>query len=204
VSQTSLSQPFGRQTQQTLAKIPRYKHRQEENETLRSILLIAIASVLMAPATVYCQTRRRTNSARPSNTNSSIADARSAGATRVADQVKNLTKFLYLYGGIGKDLQAVDAAVQRGEASQTAIDKANQSKSTIKSSLANVRDGLDKLEVDFRTTPALQPYYIKLAGAAAGAADATQLAESGQYDSSGRALLVVVNRLTDVLVAIRQ
>jgi hypothetical protein len=158
----------------------------------------------MAPATVYCQTRRRTNTARPSNTNSSIADARSAGATRVADQVKNLTKFLYLYGGIGKDLQSVDAAVQRGEASQTAIDKANQSKSTIKSSLANVRDGLDKLEVDFRTTPALQPYYIKLAGSAAGAADATQLAETGQYDRSGRALLDVVNRLTDVLVAIRQ
>jgi hypothetical protein len=199
-----LSQPFGRQKQQTLAKIPWYKHHQEENETLRSILLIAIASILLAPATVYGQTRRRTNSARPSNANSSIAAARSAGATRVADQVKNLTKFLYLYGGIGKDLQAVDAAVQRGEASQTAIDKANQSKSTIKSSLANVRDGLDKLEVDFRSTPALQPYYIKLAGAAAGAADATQLAESGQYDSSGRALLVVVNRLTDVLVAIRQ
>ena len=39
---------------------------------------------------------------------------------------------------------------------------------------------------------------------AAGAADATQLAESGQYDRSGRALLDVVNRLTDVLVAIRQ
>ncbi len=170
---------------------------------MRSILLIAIASVLLAPATVYSQTRRRTNPARPSNTNSSTADARSAGATRVADQVKNLTKFLYLYGGIAKDLQAVDAAVQRGEASQTAIDKANQSKSTIKSSLVNVRDGLDKLEVDFRTTPALQPYYIKLAGAASGAANAAQLAESGQYDQSGRALLVVVNRLTDVLVAIR-
>ena len=170
---------------------------------MRSILLIAIASVLLAPASVYCQTRRRSNSARPSNTNTSTADARNAGATRVADQVKNLTKFLF-YGGIAKRSSGCRPGVQRGEGSQTAIDKANQSKSTIKSSLVNVRDGLDKLEVDFRTTPALQPYYLKLAGAAAGAADAAQLAEAGQYERSGRALLVVVNRLTDVLVAMRQ
>jgi hypothetical protein len=63
---------------------------------------------------------------------------------------------------------------------------------------------LDQLEVDFRTNPALQPFYIKLAGSAAGAASAEQAAEAGQYEQSGRELLNVVNRLTDVLLAMRQ
>ena len=171
---------------------------------MRSIQLIVVASLLLIPGPINSQTRRRTSSPRPSPAGSNLAQVRTAGATRVSDQVKNLTKFLYLYGGIGKDLIAVDQAVQRGEASQSAIDKANQSKASVKRSLDNVRDGLDQLEVDFRTTPALQPYYIKLAGSASGAANAAQLADQGQYDRSGRALLDVVNRLTDVLLAIRQ
>ena len=63
---------------------------------------------------------------------------------------------------------------------------------------------MDKLEVDFRATPELQPYYIKLAGVAAGAATAEQQAGENQFDSAGRSLLNVVNRLTDVLFAMRQ
>jgi len=50
----------------------------------------------------------------------------------------------------------------------------------------------------------LQPYYIKLAGVADGAASAEQLAASNQFDAAGRQLLGVVNRLADVLVIMRQ
>jgi hypothetical protein len=135
---------------------------------------------------------------------SSVNDARNAGATRVADQIKTLTKFLYLYGPVAKDIQSVDTAIRNGEASQTAKDQVAKNKQSIRSSLINLRDGLDQLEVDFRTNPALQPYYIKLAGSAAGAASAEQDAEAGQYEQSGRELLNVVNRLTDVLLAMRQ
>jgi hypothetical protein len=52
-------------------------------------------------------------------------------------------------------------------------------------------------------TPELQPFYIKLAGVAAGAADAEQKAAANQFDPAGRSLLLVVNRLTDVLLLMR-
>ena len=68
----------------------------------------------------------------------------------------------------------------------------------------NFRQSLDKLEIDFRGTPDLQPYYIKLAGVAAGAATAEEQAAANQFDASGRTLLNVINRLTDVLVVMRQ
>ena len=60
--------------------------------------------------------------------------------------------------------------------------------------------GLDKLEIDFRSNPVLQGYYYKLAGVADGAAKAEQMAAAGQFDQGGRALLGVINRLTDVLL----
>ena len=62
---------------------------------------------------------------------------------------------------------------------------------------------MDQLEIYFRNTPELQRYYVKLVGSAAGAADAEAQAAAGHFDQAGRTLLGVVNRLTDVLVAMQ-
>jgi hypothetical protein len=126
-----------------------------------------------------------------------------AGATRVADQVKILTKFLYVLGGVAKGIEQVDEAAKKNEASPTALQQNEQNKGTVKSSLRNVREGLDQLEIYFRSTPGLQSYYLKLAGSASGAATAEDLATAGRFDQSGRTLLGVVNRLTDVLLIMR-
>jgi hypothetical protein len=78
-----------------------------------------------------------------------------------------------------------------------------QQKAIVKNTIQNIREGLDKLEIDFRAAPELQPYYIKLAGVAAGAATAEERAAASQFDAAGRQLLNVVNRLTDVLLLMR-
>jgi hypothetical protein len=125
------------------------------------------------------------------------------GATRVAEQIKILTKFIYLLGGVAKGLEGVDDAAQRNEASPAVIEQARKNKITVRTSIRSVREGLDKLEIDFRTTLELQRYYIKLAGVAAGAATAEDQATANQFDKAGRTLLDVVNRLTDVLLEMR-
>jgi hypothetical protein len=121
----------------------------------------------------------------------------------VAAQVKNLTRFLYLFGSVSKDLAAADEAIKRGEAPPDAAARSRQNKAALLSSLANVRDGLDKLEADFRFTPELQNYYPQLKGVAAAAAAAEDLSANGKYDEAGRNLLAAVNQLTDVLLAMR-
>ena len=84
------------------------------------------------------------------------------------------------------------------------MEQAKQSKATVRASIQSVREGLDKLEIDFRATPELQRYYIKLAGVASGAANAEDLAAANQFDKAGRTLLDVVNQLTDVLLEMRR
>ena len=159
--------------------------------------------MLLTPVAASAQTRKRSNPRPTENANLRATTVRNSGAMRVADQIKVLSRFLYLLGGVAKGLEAVDEAARRNEASPTLLEQAKTNKATVRTSIKNVREGLDKLEVDFRATPELQPYYIKLAGSAAGAATAETQAANNQFDAAGRTLLGVVNRLTDVLLIIR-
>ena len=175
--------------------------------TLLALPLLAL--LLLAPSTAFSQTRNRSTSRQKPTTTSAtaaaqrVAQVRTQGATRVADQIKLLTKFIYLLGGVTSGIAAVDEAARRNEASPTLIQQNQQSKAQVKSSIQNFRESLDKLEIDFRNTPELQPYYIKLAGVAAGAATAEEQAAKNQFDAGGRTLLTVINRLTDVLLLMR-
>jgi hypothetical protein len=167
------------------------------------LLAAAFAMVILAPASGVAQTRKRTATKSTRTAAPPAGEVQRQGAGRVAEQIKILTKFIYLLGGVAKGLEGVDDAASRNEASAAIIDQAKQSKATVRASIQSVREGLDKLEIDFRATPGLQRYYIKLAGVASGAAKAEELAAANQFDKAGRTLLDVVNHLTDVLLEMR-
>jgi len=168
-------------------------------------LVLFIVAVVLSPVTSFAQTRSRktVRGNRPTVTQQKTTEIQRQGATRVADQIKILTKFIYLLGGVAKTLEGVDDAARRNQPSQAAQEQTQRSRAVIQNSIRDVRVGLDKLEIDFRTTPDLQRYYIKLAGVAAGAATAEDQAGANQFDRAGRSLLDVVNRLTDALVEMR-
>jgi hypothetical protein len=177
---------------------------------LKPIAITLLAALLLAPSSAFGQTRKRSSTQRPKASSSQAqtaqreAQVRTAGAQRVAEQIKLLTRFIYLLGGVASGIAAVDEAARRNEATPALVQKNQQSKATVKTSIAGFRESLDKLEIDFRNTPELQPYYIKLAGVAAGAATAEEQAAANQFETSGRTLLTVVGRLADVLVVMRQ
>ncbi|HEX2268066.1 MAG TPA: hypothetical protein VHH35_00940 [Pyrinomonadaceae bacterium] len=171
---------------------------------MKHIAMAVLTAIFILPSDTLGQTRRRrTPRPNPAATAQRTAQLRTQGATRVADQIKLLTRFTYLLGGVASGIAQVDEAVRRNEASPAMVQKNQQSKATVKTSIQGFRESLDKLEIDFRATPELQPYYIKLAGVAAGAVTAEEQAAANQFDAAGRTLLNVVNRLTDVLLAMR-
>jgi hypothetical protein len=173
----------------------------------KRITTASLAIVLIVPAAALGQTRSRSSRARPAPKTTAAqttSAARTAGATRVADQIKLMTKFIYLLGGVTSGIAAVDEAAKRNEASPQLLQQNQANKTRVKGSIQDFRVALDKLETDFRATSDLQPYYIKLAGSAAGAATAEEQAAANQFDAAGRTLLTVINRLTDVLVVMRQ
>lgn len=173
---------------------------------MKLIAIAVLTAIFVIPSSALGQTRRR-STPKPSTTAAATqrtAQVRTQGATKVADQIKHLTRFTYLLGGVNSGIAQIDEAVKRNEASPAMVQKNQQSKATVRTSIQGFRESLDKLEIEFRATPELQPYYIKLAGSAAGAANAEAQAGANQFDAAGRSLLNVINRLTDVLVVMRQ
>lgn len=172
---------------------------------MHRILALLIAAVFVFPITSFAQTRKRTAArSTKATTTAKGSEAQRDGAKRVADQIKVLTRFIYLLGGVAKGLEAFDDDAARGnQTSPAVIEQVKRNKQSVRTSIQSVRDGLDALELHFRTTPELQRYYIKLAGSAAGAANADDQAAANQFDKAGRTLLEVINRLTDVLLEMR-
>jgi hypothetical protein len=180
------------------------KGKRFEGEPMKSILVLAC--ILLISTAAFAQTRSRTSSRRATSNKTSktsadegVTQARTSGATKVAEKIKNLTTFLYLLGGVAKELDAQTATLKSGETSPTM----DRNKAKLRSSFEDFRVGLDQLEVYFRSTPGLEGYYRKLVGSASGAASAEDLAAAGRFDQAGRTLLEVVNRLTDVLLQMR-
>lgn len=171
---------------------------------MHRIIALLIATVIIFPITGYSQTRKRTASkSSRSATPPKASEIQRQAATRVAEQIKNMTKFIYLLGGVAKGLESLDDAARRNEASAAIVQQAQNSKQSVRASIQALRETMDKLEIEFRTTPELQRYYIGLAGVAEGAATAEDFAAANKFDQAGRSLLGVVNRLTDVLLAMR-
>jgi hypothetical protein len=162
------------------------------------IAALSVCLLLSSPA-AFAQTRSRKATPQrrraPAASSPSRIGSTQANAARIrlGDQIKNLTKFLYLYGRFSKDLELTSARAEGSEA-------ANRTRATLIDSLRNVREGLDELERQFRLTPGLETQYRRLAGVAQTAAEAEERATSNQLDQAGRMLIDVVNRLTDVLL----
>ena len=131
------------------------------------------------------------------NTNAEIR----AAAEKVSIQVKNLTKFIFVLGGVAKGIEDIDKDAQTGRASRAVLDKNAQFKQSVIQSISNLRAGLVALEIDFRAKPALRNYVFQIGGISDAAARAEEQAQAGQFTESGKTLLGIVEKLSDALVA---
>lgn len=159
------------------------------------LLLLASAPVAEAQSRARrsAPQRRRAPASRKAPGSQIETTQKNAARIQLGTQIKNLTRFLYLYGRFSKDLELTGAQSQSS-------DVANQTRATLVNSLRDIRAGLEQLEGQFRTTPGLERASGLLAGVAQRTAEAEQRAAANQLDQAGRILVEVVSRLTDVLL----
>jgi hypothetical protein len=171
---------------------------------LRRTLILVLACLITVPSTIEsAQTRRRSapkRTVKKADAEKSSAEVK-AGRERVAAQIKTLTYFLYLLGGIAKEVESADKATRNSEASPVTIEQNERNKTKVKESIRNVREGLDKLETDFRSAPQLRNYYKYLAGVTVTSEAAENQAAGNRFDEAGRSLLKAVGQLADALAA---
>lgn len=168
--------------------------------TVTLIFLVAIACIypLVSVAQKKSGSKRRTPVAKPTPTPDLKAEA-----AQVAEQIKNFSKFIYIYGKVVNGLEIADEQARRGQMSPTAAEKNRQSKDALVANIRGLKVGADNLAKSFQSNPKLQVQYLKLTFAVDAAGEAEQLAAAGRYDEAGKSLVAVIERLTDTVIALR-
>jgi hypothetical protein len=163
--------------------------------TAAACLLLALSAAAPdAAAQTRARARRPASTQRRPAPSASRLDQTRFNAQRLelATLSKDLTRFLYLYGRLSKDMELTS----QSEAS----DAAGRARAGLIENVRAMRDRLDKLEGQFRFTKGLETQYQTLRGVSAGADQAAQQVAANQFDRAGRTLLDVANKLTDVLM----
>ena len=161
--------------------------------------LLLLLPTAAAPASAAAQTRTRRSTPQRRRTPAPAASSRldqtrfNAQRLELAGLSKDLTRFLYVYGRLSKDLELTGG--QTGAAEAT-----SQAKAGVIRNIGVMRDRLDQLESHFRFEEGLRTQYQTLQGVSASADQAVQLATANRFDQAGRTLLDIANKLTDVLL----
>ena len=161
---------------------------------------VAVCALLSTPAAAAQTRSRRTTTTQRRGTPSRTAaqsrlDQTKVNAVRLqlSELNKDLTRFLYLYGRISKDLELTSAQAESAEV-------AGRTRAGLLENVRAMRDRLDQLEGQFRFTPGLERQYRSLQGVSRRADEAAQLVAGGRFDQAGKVLVEVAAQLTDVLV----
>jgi hypothetical protein len=168
---------------------------------VKPLIATAAACLLLTfsvapPAAAQTRTRRSTPQRRraPATPSSRLDQTRfNAQRLELAGLSKDLTRFLYVYGRLSKDLELTGAQTNSAEAT-------GQAKAGIIRNIGVMRDRLDQLESRFRFEQGLATQYQTLRGVSASADQAAQQAAANRYDQAGRTLLAIAEKLTDVLL----
>jgi hypothetical protein len=120
------------------------------------------------------------------------------GSEKVAIQIKNVSKFIYVLGGAAQGIEALDKDTRANQAARATNEK---NKKEVLQAIRNLRAGLIALEVEFRTKATLKAHLVHIEGIANLSAQSEDLAMAGRYVESGKPLLIVVEKLSDTLAA---
>lgn len=175
--------------------------------TIVSVGCLCLFGVVSAADAVTAQKKstrtQRKPSAKPSPEPTPAPANLNAEATQVAEQVRLITRFIYVYGKVANGLELAEEQNRQGESSPAVAAKNQQSKEAVVNNIRGLRSGLGTLVARFQSNARLQVQYLKISYAAEAVTNAERLASSGKFDEAGKSLVAAVERLTEVLVALR-
>lgn len=165
------------------------------------LLKISVFLICVLFLTISADAQRKkptTKKPTTTTTNNNNAAEIKDGAMKVSTQIKNVSKYLYLLGTIAQGIEDIDRDTK---ASQAAKDKNTKNKQAVLQTIRNLRAGIAALEVEFRTKPSLKNYNLQIQGISDLCGESEDLATTGKFLDSGRPLLLVIEKLSDTLVA---
>ena len=126
----------------------------------------------------------------------------SAAKQQVANQLYNVNVFVDKMGPIAIAIENADKQASAGKLKKDAADANELNKKKIVAAIRGLRDGLVKLETDFRTNPQLTQYLPKIQGISTLCSQSEDSAIAGQFVASKDPLRQIALKLNDTLAVL--
>jgi len=166
-------------------------------------LVLALAVMALFSLAGYAQKTSGKRTTKASTTKSAALPPLDVRAARVKvdNQQVNVTEFLKRLGPIAQAIEALDAEAATKKLNEESLDKHAADKQSVVAAIRNVREGLVKLESEFRVKPVLKKYLPAIQGISELAGQAETSAIAGKFVAANAPLRTVQQKLTDTLAA---
>ena len=165
-------------------------------------LLVALVAMAFCTVVSQGQTKKPRKTTTPMKTSATLPplDVRAA-RVKVSNQLTNINLFVERLGPIAQAIEAVDAESKTKTLSKESLDKNVTDKQKVVTAIRNLREGMVKLESEFRVKPALKKYLVTIQGISelAGQSEASALA--GRMVAANAPLRSIQQKLNDTLTA---
>jgi hypothetical protein len=168
-------------------------------------LLLAFAVTAIMSLSVDAQrttTKRPTRTPAPKNNAVTLPplDVRAA-RVKVENQLSNVSGFVTRLGEVAQAIEAVDAEAKTKKLNKASLDKNAADKQKVTTAIRNLREGIVKLESEFRVKPALKKYLVNIHGISDLAGQAETSAIAGRFVAANTPLRTIQQKLNDTLTA---
>lgn len=165
--------------------------------------LLPLGLILLITIAIPAQAQKKSTKSRakkPAATTTPPRVDTQMEATQVADTLKSLTRFIYLYGKISNGLEMAEDQARKTKLPASVIEKNVANKNGVINGINGLKSQVDKLGTVLQANPKLQVQYINLAGVTQKIVDAISLVNSNQFDEAGKSLVTAAERLAEVLM----
>ena len=124
-----------------------------------------------------------------------------AARVKVSNQLANVTAFVSRLGPIAEAIEALDAEAKTKRFNKASMDKNAADKQKVIAAIRGLREGMVKLESEFRVKVALKKYLPTIQGISDLAGQAETSAIAGKFVAANTPLRTVQQKLNDTLTA---
>ena len=167
-------------------------------------LLLTVAAIMLLGITAEAQRTTRRTPPRTTPTKSAATlpplDVRAA-RVKVSNQYSNVSAFVERLGPIAQAIEALEAEAKTKKLSKQTLDKNTADKQKVVKAITGLREGMVKLESEFRVKPALKKYLLSIQGISDLAGQAETSAIAGKLIAANTPLRTIQQKLNDTLAA---
>ena len=164
-------------------------------------LVFAVALATLFSISALGQTKRPVRRTAPARAATLPPLEVRAARVKVDNQLTNVSLFVKNFGPVAQALDALEAESKTKKHSEQTIAKNAKDKQKVVTAIRNLREGMVKLESEFRVKAGLKKYLPTLQGISTLAGQSEDSAVAGKFVAANAPLRTIQQKLTDTLAA---